>query len=62
MTPWETLPQGVKWKSSPLFGFLTTRAAVEAVLGPPQGVWGDIWPLGEPRAHEPIYKLTLPSD
>jgi ankyrin repeat protein len=25
------------------------------VLGPPQGVWADIWPLGEPRAHEPIY-------
>ena len=38
MTPWETLPQGVQWKSSPLFGFPTTRAAVEAVLGPPQGV------------------------
>jgi ankyrin repeat protein len=25
------------------------------VLGPPQGVWVDIWPLGEPRAHEPVY-------
>ncbi len=25
------------------------------VLGPPQGVWADIWPLGEPRAHEPVY-------
>ena len=25
------------------------------VLGPPQGVWADIWPLGEPRAHAPIY-------
>jgi ankyrin repeat protein len=25
------------------------------VLGPPQGVWADIWPLGEPRVHEPIY-------
>jgi ankyrin repeat protein len=24
-------------------------------LGPPQGVWADIWPLGEPRVHEPIY-------
>ena len=26
------------------------------VLGPPQGVWADIWPVGEPRVHEPIYK------
>jgi ankyrin repeat protein len=26
------------------------------VLGPPQGVWEDIWPLGESRVHEPIYK------
>jgi ankyrin repeat protein len=26
------------------------------VLGPPQGMWPDIWPLGEPVAHEPIYK------
>jgi len=25
------------------------------VLGPPQGVWADIWPLGEPRVYEPIY-------
>jgi ankyrin repeat protein len=25
------------------------------VLGPPQGVWADIWPLGEARVHEPIY-------
>jgi ankyrin repeat protein len=25
------------------------------VLGPPQGVWADIWPLGETRVHEPIY-------
>ncbi|MDX1563338.1 MAG: ankyrin repeat domain-containing protein, partial [Gammaproteobacteria bacterium] len=25
------------------------------VLGPPQGVWPDIWPLGTPRVHEPIY-------
>ena len=25
------------------------------VLGPPQGVWADIWPLGEPRVHAPIY-------
>ena len=26
------------------------------VLGPPQGVWPDIWPLGESQVHEPIYK------
>ncbi len=25
------------------------------VLGPPQGVWADIWPLGEPSVHAPIY-------
>jgi len=25
------------------------------VLGPPQGVWPDIWPLGEPRVHDPVY-------
>lgn len=28
------------------------------VLGPPQGVWADIWPLGESRVHEPIYTHT----
>ena len=26
------------------------------VLGPPQGVWADIWPVGEPVVHAPIYK------
>ena len=26
------------------------------VLGPPQGVWADIYPLGESTVHEPIYK------
>jgi ankyrin repeat protein len=25
------------------------------VLGPPQGMWADIWPVGEPRVHAPIY-------
>jgi ankyrin repeat protein len=25
------------------------------VLGPPQGVWVDIWPLGEPRTYPPVY-------
>jgi ankyrin repeat protein len=31
------------------------REPVWPVLGPPQGVWADIWPLGEPSVHEPIY-------
>jgi ankyrin repeat protein len=26
------------------------------VLGPPQGMWPDIWPVGEPVVHEPIYQ------
>ncbi len=26
------------------------------VLGPPQGIWPDIWPLGEPVVHAPVYK------
>ncbi len=25
------------------------------VLGPPQGMWPDIWPVGEPVVHSPIY-------
>jgi hypothetical protein len=28
------------------------------VLGPPQGVWADIWPLGEPREYAPVYTHT----
>jgi hypothetical protein len=28
------------------------------VLGPPQGVEVDIWPLGEPVVHDPIYTHT----
>ena len=35
---------------------LLEKSPVWPVLGPPQGVWADIWPLGEPRVHEPIYK------
>ena len=35
---------------------LRDRAPVWPVLGPPQGIWADIWPLGESRVHEPIYK------
>ena len=31
------------------------RSPVWPVLGPPQGVWADIFPLGESRVHEPIY-------
>jgi hypothetical protein len=26
------------------------------VLGPPQGIWEDIPPLGETAVHEPVYK------
>ena len=29
------------------------------VLGPPQGVWADIWPLGESQVHEPVYKPAI---
>jgi ankyrin repeat protein len=35
---------------------LRDRSPVWPVLGPPQGVWADIWPLGESSVHEPIYK------
>ena len=35
---------------------LMDRSPAWPVLGPPQGVWADIWPLGESRVHEPIYK------
>ena len=31
------------------------REPLWPVLGPPQGVWADIWPLGEPQVYEPIY-------
>ena len=31
------------------------ESPVWPVLGPPQGVWADIFPLGESRVHEPIY-------
>jgi ankyrin repeat protein len=29
------------------------------VLGPPQGVWDDIWPLGESAVHDPVYRPKL---
>jgi ankyrin repeat protein len=31
------------------------REPLWPVLGPPQGVWADIWPIGEPRAYAPVY-------
>jgi len=35
---------------------LMERAPVWPVLGPPQGIWTDIYPLGESVVHEPVYK------
>ncbi len=35
------------------------RDPVWPVLGPPQGIWADIWPLGEPRVHEPVYRHSI---
>jgi ankyrin repeat protein len=35
---------------------LLEKNPVWPVLGPPQGVWADIWPVGEPVVHAPIYK------
>jgi ankyrin repeat protein len=35
---------------------LMAENPVWPVLGPPQGVWEDIWPLGETTVHEPVYK------
>jgi hypothetical protein len=37
------------------------RSPMWPVLGPPQGVWADIPPLGEPVVHEPIYRRDTPS-
>ena len=37
---------------------LMGKSPLWPVLGPPQGVWADIWPLGESRVHESIYKPT----
>jgi ankyrin repeat protein len=37
---------------------LLARNPVWPVLGPPQGIWEDIWPLGESRVHEPVYRQT----
>ena len=32
------------------------------VLGPPQGIEADIWPVGEPAVHDPIYTYTHSSN
>ena len=40
---------------------LMARSPQWPVLGPPQGVWDDIWPLGESAVHEPVYKPTVTS-
>ncbi len=40
---------------------LMAQSPVWPVLGPPQGVWDDIWPLGESAVHEPVYKPTTTS-
>ncbi len=39
---------------------LLARSPSWPVLGPPQGIWEDIWPLGESRVHEPVYKHDVP--
>jgi hypothetical protein len=31
------------------------KEPVWPVLGPPQGMWVDIWPVGEPVEHPPVY-------
>jgi ankyrin repeat protein len=35
---------------------LMEKNPVWPVLGPPQGIWTDIYPLGESQVHEPVYK------
>jgi len=40
---------------------LLAQSPMWPVLGPPQGIWEDIWPLGESAVHEPVYKPTIPS-
>jgi ankyrin repeat protein len=37
------------------------RSPAWPVLGPPQGVWTDIWPLGESTVHEPVYRHSAAS-
>jgi ankyrin repeat protein len=38
---------------------LMAQSPAWPVLGPPQGVWDDIWPVGETRVHEPVYKPSI---
>ena len=38
---------------------MMARSPEWPVLGPPQGVWADIWPLGESKVHEPVYKPII---
>jgi ankyrin repeat protein len=40
---------------------LMATSPVWPVLGPPQGVWDDIWPLGESAVHDPVYKPAVTS-
>jgi ankyrin repeat protein len=40
---------------------LMANSPVWPVLGPPQGLWDDIWPLGESTVHAPVYKPTITS-
>jgi ankyrin repeat protein len=35
---------------------LLAKDPVWPTLGPPQGMWADIWPVGEPVVHAPIYQ------
>jgi ankyrin repeat protein len=35
---------------------LLEKSPVWPVLGPPQGIWEDIYPLGESAVHAPVYK------
>ena len=35
---------------------LLDKSPVWPVLGPPQGIWDDIYPLGESTVHEPVYR------
>jgi ankyrin repeat protein len=38
---------------------LMAKSPVWPVLGPPQGVWDDIWPVGEATVHAPVYKPSV---
>jgi ankyrin repeat protein len=39
---------------------LLDKSPAWPVLGPPQGIWEDIWPVGESRVHEPVYRHDAP--